>query len=178
MGNECLSFQAYFQSQVNHPLAGFKKIRHSPNSQKVIQLRSSIERHLKTKLNNVQCYVATHHWPIKLVTEQFITKKRFPSTTLSTDDARKYGIFDHCDIFKLKSNGNDSNTRNNKDTNQYVKAPISSKDTVKLLCKSCDSRLNIATRKRKRHGLIEDDKKHRKKKRVKESYIQFLKVRG
>ena len=99
-GKECIKFQSYFQSQANHPLAGFKKIRPS-NSQKVIQLRSSIERHLKTKLNNLQCYVATHHWPIKLVVEQFIQKKSHPSTTLSIDDARKYGIHEACDRFKF-----------------------------------------------------------------------------
>ena len=148
-GKDCYKFQQYFQSQHNHPLAGFKKIRYSSSSQKVIQLRSAIERHLKTKLNSLQCYIANHHWPQLLVEEQFIEKNAFPSTLLSSLDAKKYGIVDYCDKYKDVSS--------KKKNIQFIKAPLVSKEIVNSLCSTIVND-KVSSDKRKRKRLDEIDK--------------------
>ena len=146
-GTDCIKYQSYFQSQPNHPLAGFKKIRISTSS-KVTQLRSSIERHLKTKLNNLQCYVANHHWPEQLVIDQFVNTKSFPSTPLPSEVAKKYGIIEDNDRFLHDT---DELCIQPKLAPQLMlKAPIASKETVRNLCNFNDDGLHLTNCRRKR----------------------------
>ena len=137
------------QITTQSPASWIQKIRPS-NSEKVTQLRLSIERHLNTKLNDLQCFVANHHW-------EFIEKRTNPSTPLSVDVARKYGIHEVCDRFKVLSDKVNPNKNSVKQL--YIKAPIASKEEVRRLC-TVSTRKSLVIGKRKR---IEDIEEQRRK---------------
>ena len=92
---------------------------------------------------------------MQLVIEQFNDKNIYPSTPLSLEEAKKYGIHESCD--RLMPDADEFIQP--KTAPQYMlKAPIASKDTVRNLCNFINDQIHASAYRRKRKQMSNIEK--------------------